>query len=120
MSRPRRSRPSSLPGPVSVWNAFTDLLQAPSTWAHVWVTVQETVAGFVLAALFGVGLGVPVGKLRWLERALNPFIVATQVVPKVALIPLFIVWFGFGSTSKILIAAVFAFFPIFTNTGSSA
>lgn len=105
-----------LPGPLPVWAAFTDLLRTPSTWSHVWVTVHETVLGFALAALAGVLLGVPVGKLRWLERTLNPFIVASQVVPKVALIPLFIVWFGFGSTSKVLIAAVIAFFPIFTNT----
>ncbi len=105
-----------LPGPVAVWGAFRDLVATPSTWNHTLVTVHETVLGFVLAAVAGVLLGVPVGKLRWLERTLNPFIVASQVVPKVALIPLFIVWFGFGSTSKVLIAAVIAFFPIFTNT----
>ena len=105
-----------LPGPGAVWAALWDLLRTPSTWSHTWVTIQETVMGFLLAAVSGVALGVPVGKLRWLERTLDPFIVASQVVPKVALIPLFIVWFGFGSTSKVLIAAVIAFFPIFTNT----
>ena len=105
-----------LPGPGAVWTAFAELLATPSTWRHVWITVHETVSGFTLAAVAGVLLGVPVGKLRWLERTLDPFIVASQVVPKVALIPLFIVWFGFGSTSKVLIAAVIAFFPIFTNT----
>ena len=105
-----------LPGPKAVWDAFTDLVLTPSTWTHTLVTVNETLLGFALAAVGGVLLGVPVGKLRWLERTLNPFIVASQVVPKVALIPLFIVWFGFGSTSKVLIAAVIAFFPIFTNT----
>jgi NitT/TauT family transport system permease protein len=47
---------------------------------------------------------------------LNPFIVATQVVPKVALVPLFILWFGFGPEAKIVVAAVLAFFPILTNT----
>ena len=51
-----------------------------------------------------------------LEKMLNPFIVATQVVPKVALVPLFVVWFGFGITSKVVIAAVLAFFPILLNT----
>lgn len=108
--------PLILPAPDAVWAAFRDLLATPSTWRHVLVTVNETVLGFLLAALSGVLLGVPVGKLRWLERTLNPFVVASQVVPKVALIPLFIVWFGFGSTSKVLIAAVIAFFPVFTNT----
>ena len=51
----------------------------------------------------------------WLEQALRPVIVASQVVPKVALIPLFIIWFGFGITSKIIIVALLSFFPILLN-----
>jgi NitT/TauT family transport system permease protein len=51
----------------------------------------------------------------WLERATRPLVVASQVVPKVALIPLFIIWFGFGMTSKIIIVALLAFFPIMLN-----
>ena len=105
-----------LPSPGAVWSALLYLLATPSTWTHVLVTVEETLAGFAVAVVAGIGLGVPVGKLRWLERTLNPFIIASQVVPKVALVPLFIVWFGFGSTSKVLVSAVIAFFPIFTNT----
>jgi NitT/TauT family transport system permease protein len=57
-----------------------------------------------------------IARIRWLELTLNPFIVATQVIPKVALVPLFVVWFGFGVTSKVIVAAVLAFFPILTNT----
>ena len=108
--------PFILPGPGAVWSGFVELLRTPATRRHVWVTVEETLGGFLLAAVAGVLLGVPVGKLRWLERTLNPFIIASQVVPKVALVPLFIVWFGFGSTSKVLVSAVIAFFPIFANT----
>lgn len=108
--------PFILPSPPVIWSAFLYLLATPSTWMHVWITIEETVGGFAIAAVSGVLLGVAVGKLRWLERTLNPFIIASQVVPKVALVPLFIVWFGFGSTSKIIVAAVIAFFPIFTNT----
>ena len=108
--------PFILPGPGAVWAGFVELLRTPSTWRHVWVTVAETLGGFALAAVAGVLLGVPVGKLPWLERTLNPFIITSQVVPKVALVPLFIVWFGFGSTSKVVVSAVIAFFPIFTNT----
>jgi NitT/TauT family transport system permease protein len=104
-----------LPPPAAVWAAFLDLLATPSTWMHTLVTVDQTLAGFAIAAIVGVGLGVVVGKLAWLERTLNPFVVASQVVPKVALVPLFIVWFGFGPASKIVIAAVIAFFPVFTN-----
>ncbi len=108
--------PFILPPPTAVWAGFVELVLTPSTWRHVWVTVKETLGGFAIATAAGILLGVPVGKLRWLERTLNPFIVASQVVPKVALVPLFIVWFGFGSTSKVVVGAVIAFFPIFTNT----
>jgi NitT/TauT family transport system permease protein len=105
-----------LPSPLQVAAATVELIKARSTWLHIWVTVAETLAGFGFACFFGIGLGVLVGKTPWLERTVNPFVIASQVVPKVALVPLFIVWFGFGSTSKVLIAAVLAFFPIFTNT----
>jgi NitT/TauT family transport system permease protein len=105
-----------LPPPLDVWDALVDLLRTPSTWRHVYTTVHETVVGFAFACVIGVGLGALLGKIHWLERTLNPFVIATQVVPKIALVPLFIVWFGFGLTSKIIVAAVLAFFPIFTNT----
>ena len=105
-----------LPSPADTWAAWKTVIVDRKTWNHTWITIVETVAGFLFAALIGVGLGVLLGRLRWLETTMNPFIIATQVVPKVALVPLFIVWFGFGMTSKIIIAAVLAFFPILTNT----
>jgi NitT/TauT family transport system permease protein len=105
-----------LPPPTRVWTAFVVLLGEERTLRHTLITVEETLAGFAIAIVVGVGLGTLLGKLRWLEQALNPFVVATQVVPKVALVPLFILWFGFGITSKVVIAAVLAFFPILTNT----
>ncbi len=105
-----------LPPPAAVWDAWTGLIIATQTWRHTAATVYETLAGFFWASLIGVGLGVMIGRIRWLERVINPFVIATQVVPKVALVPLLIVWFGFGMPSKIVIAAIFAFFPILTNT----
>jgi NitT/TauT family transport system permease protein len=105
-----------LPAPAAVWAAWKQLILSPSLWQHTWATVYETLAGFFWASVIGVALGVALARLRWLELTLNPFIVASQVVPKVALVPLMIVWFGFGFTSKIVIAAILAFFPIFTNT----
>lgn len=105
-----------MPTPVAVWHAFVELLWTPSTWRHTWVTAQETLYGFGIALVGGVIMGTVLGKLPWLERTLNPFIVASQVVPKVALVPIFVVWFGFGMTTKIMLATVLAFFPIFTNT----
>jgi NitT/TauT family transport system permease protein len=105
-----------VPPPLEVWDALIDLLTTPSTLRHTWATLYETIVGFVIASIIGVALGTVLGKTPWLERSINPFIVATQVVPKVALVPLFILWFGFGPESKIVVAAVLAFFPILTNT----
>jgi NitT/TauT family transport system permease protein len=105
-----------LPPPSLVLVEWARSLSEPSVWFHTWITVWETVIGFFFATVIGVGLGALLGKMPRLERMLNPFIVATQVVPKVALVPLFVVWFGFGITSKVVIAAVLAFFPILLNT----
>jgi len=105
-----------VPPPAAVAESFVELLTSRSTLYHAWITLYETLVGFVLATVIGVGLGTVLGKTPWLEQALNPFIVATQVVPKVALVPLFILWFGFGPEAKIVVAAVLAFFPILTNT----
>jgi NitT/TauT family transport system permease protein len=105
-----------LPKPSSVWEAWLDMLQSSRAWGHTFQTIYVTLVGFAWALFIGVGLGVLLARTRWLELTLNPFVVATQVIPKVALLPLFIVWFGFGSTSKVIIAAVLAFFPILTNT----
>lgn len=105
-----------VPPPLAVAESFIELIQARNTLYHTWITLYETLAGFAIATIVGVGLGALLGKTPWLEQALNPFIVATQVVPKVALVPLFILWFGFGPEAKIVVAAVLAFFPILTNT----
>ncbi|WP_431281328.1 ABC transporter permease [Humitalea sp. 24SJ18S-53] len=108
--------PLILPGPAAVWSAWMELLRDPRAWHHTWMTVYATLTGFAYATVIGVGLGVLIARIRWLELTLNPFIVASQVIPKVALVPLFVLWFGFGITSKVIVAAVLAFFPILTNT----
>jgi NitT/TauT family transport system permease protein len=105
-----------LPSPGQVWDSYLDELRSPALWRHTGATLYETIAGFAWATAIGLGLGVLIGRWRWLETTLNPFIVATQVIPKVALVPLFVVWFGFGPASKVLLAATLAFFPILSNT----
>ena len=105
-----------VPPPGSVWQAWLAMLASPRAWGHTGTTVAETAMGFAWGSLAGIALGVIIGRVRWLELTLNPFVIATQVVPKVAFVPLFVVWFGFGPTSKVIVAAVLAFFPILSNT----
>lgn len=105
-----------LPPPSRALASWIEAMGTRRLWVHTWVTVQATALGFFFATITGVALGVLLGKIKLLEQILSPFIIATQVIPKVALVPLFIVWFGFGLTTKVVIAAVLAFFPILVNT----
>ncbi|WP_020546195.1 ABC transporter permease [Nonomuraea coxensis] len=105
-----------LPPPEQVGTAMIELMQGTMIYDAIGVTLYETLVGFALAAAVGIGLGIILGKARNLERVLSPFLVATQVVPKVAIVPLFLLWFGFGTTSKIFMAAIIAFFVMMQNT----
>lgn len=105
-----------LPPPSVALQEWVEMLGTRKLWFHTWITVLETLLGFAFAVVIGVGFGAMMGKMRRVEQTLHPFVVATQVIPKIALVPLFIVWFGFGLTPKVVIAAVLAFFPILVNT----
>jgi NitT/TauT family transport system permease protein len=107
--------PYVLPEPGTVLTTLADVAVRADTWGHALTTVTETVVGFCLALVLGVAMGVLLGKVTWLELASRPLIVASQVVPKVALIPLFVIWFGFGMSSKIIMAMLLSFFPIMLN-----
>jgi NitT/TauT family transport system permease protein len=107
--------PFVLPQPEKVLGGIRELVNSNGFWDDLRVTLTETLVGFVIALALGLGLGTLLGRVVWLEQALRPVIVASQVVPKVALIPLFIIWFGFGITSKIIIVALLSFFPILLN-----
>lgn len=105
-----------LPPPETVGAALVELMQGSLIYEAIKITLYETLVGFALAAVVGVALGIILGKARKLERVLSPFLIATQVVPKVAIVPLFLLWFGFGTTSKIFMAAIIAFFVMMQNT----
>lgn len=105
-----------LPAPEAIAQSFGELIVDPSVWRHIRVTLTETLAGFFSALFVGVLFGATMAKLPPVEWALKPFVVALQLIPKIALAPLFILWFGFGLESKIVISGVLAFFPIFANT----
>jgi NitT/TauT family transport system permease protein len=108
--------PFVLPQPEDVLAGMGEVIQAQGFTTHLRVTLTETLIGFGIALVTGVAMGAVLGRVLWLERAVRPLVVAAQVVPKVALVPLFIVWFGFGITSKVVIVAILAFFPIMLNT----
>ncbi|HEV6953407.1 MAG TPA: ABC transporter permease [Promicromonospora sp.] len=79
---------------------------------HTWVTTLETIVGFALAAVIGVAAAVLLVYSRTAERSLYPLILFAQVIPKIAIAPILVVWFGFGMTPKIVLAVLIAFFPV--------
>ena len=81
-----------------------------------WVTIQEVLAGFVLAVVGGVMLGGLIYSVPVINRTLYPLTVVFQGLPKIALAPLMVIWFGYGFTSKVLMAFLFAFFPVTVAT----
>ena len=103
-----------LPTPVKV--AETIVLRFDLLLAHSWPTTRECVVGFLLAVAVGMGLGILMAFSRLFRTGVYPLVVAFQVVPKVALAPLFIVWFGLGTTNRLMLAFVIAFFPMVVNT----
>jgi NitT/TauT family transport system permease protein len=83
---------------------------------HFWVTAWETVAGFAVAAVVGIALAYLIVHYKRLNQILYPYVLLAQIVPKVAVAPLFFIWFGFGEAPKVLVAFLVAFFPIIIDT----
>ncbi len=80
------------------------------------VTLYSTLLAFGIAFITGLLLGALVSEIRFLRRTLYPLLIALQSMPRIALAPIIIVWFGFGMSSKVVLGAISAFFPIFMNT----
>jgi NitT/TauT family transport system permease protein len=105
-----------LPAPTAISMSLYYGLKSGLFVEHFFVTAFQTLAGFVLAAIFGIGLGALVAQFRIVERTIYPWLVALQTLPKIAIAPLIIIWAGYGIQSKIVIVTLVALFPILVNT----
>jgi NitT/TauT family transport system permease protein len=105
-----------LPTPTAVAKAFNKYWGAiVSNSVH---TLIETLAGFALAIVFGLVLGVIVGSSKIVYNGLYPILIGFNAVPKVAIVPVLILWFGIGTTPAILTAFLISFFPIVVNVAT--
>ena len=103
-----------LPSPLAVLRALGGR-EIP--WAgHLWITTLEIVGAFVLAGVVGVALGIAIAWSPVLAKALVPFLVFVNTLPKVAVAPLFLLWLGYGVVPNMLIGALIGFFPVVINT----
>jgi len=105
-----------MPGPVSIAKTLWRLISKGAVASHIGITASEVLIGYGLAIIAGITLGTLISQVPMMKKLLEPYLIAFGAVPKIALAPLFIIWFGFGITSKIVVAALVAFFPLLINT----
>jgi NitT/TauT family transport system permease protein len=105
-----------LPPPSAVAQSLWQGLASGYFWPHLRTTVIELLLGVVLGCTVGFLAGILLGEHALLRRLLMPYVVASQVIPKLALAPLFVLWFGFGIVPTVVITALICFFPLMENT----
>jgi NitT/TauT family transport system permease protein len=105
-----------LPNPGQVVTAFLD--QPGYLLQHTWTSLVETVEGFVLSIIVGVPVALLIVRSVVVERLLYPLLLALNSIPKIAIAPLLVVWFGFGQWPKVLLVLLVCFFPIVISTAS--
>ncbi|TVR06238.1 MAG: ABC transporter permease [Salinarimonadaceae bacterium] len=104
-----------LPPPTAIIRAFVSGFLTGAFIPDLAVTAFQAVFGFLIGSFIGLSLGVIIVLFPTMERIIYPYVVALQTVPKVALAPLLVVWFGFGMTSKVIVVALVSLFPVLVN-----
>jgi NitT/TauT family transport system permease protein len=102
--------------PVEIFSTLAGWVYDGSIWAHVLATAQATAIGFLIGASLGLVAGVVLGANNTIGQILSPFVSAANSVPRLALVPLFVLWFGLGLASKVALIVVIVFFLVFFST----
>jgi NitT/TauT family transport system permease protein len=102
---------------VALWRGLdAGFMARGGYWLHTWVTVWEVLLGFFIGSGVGLLLGTVISQFRIIEATLRIYLVAIQSLPKIALAPIIVLWFGFGLTSKVVIICLLTFFPLLINS----
>jgi NitT/TauT family transport system permease protein len=99
-----------LPSPISVAVSLGQSMGF--MWPQLWVTLWETLLGFLIAAALGILIAVGIAGSKVIEQMVYPLLVVSNAIPKIALAPVFIAWFGLGNTPRVVMAVMLAIFPI--------
>jgi len=102
--------PTTFPNPAEVATAMFE--RADDLFPATWITLQTMVVGFAIAAASGLVIALVIVLFRPVELTIYPLLVGSQVIPKIAIAPVIFIWFGLGSTSRIIVVVVLSFFPI--------
>ena len=102
-----------LPAPTEIFRALVKYHS--ELFYALLFTIKSLVFGYIIAVVFGIMLSLPVAFSKFIRRAVYPLILVFQVIPKIALAPIFVIWFGFGLLPKIMIVFLLSFFPVLIN-----
>jgi len=104
------------PTPYTIARSFLDLASSGELWSNFRISLVRAMSGFLLGGSLGLVFGILVGLFRRTEKLLDPTFQMIRMIPSLAVVPLFILWFGIGEESKVLLIAKGAFFPLYINT----
>ncbi|OGA12747.1 MAG: hypothetical protein A3H32_16025 [Betaproteobacteria bacterium RIFCSPLOWO2_02_FULL_63_19] len=110
-----RGLPDYALGPVEILRHFIAALGTRELYGHIVASLLRALPGFAIGSALGIALGLAAGTARWFDQMLSPAVFTTYPVPKIVMLPLFMLWFGIGDVSKILIIALACFYPTFIN-----
>lgn len=98
--------------PGETWEYFTEIYHEKLFWQDLWVTVKEALFGFAIGSVLGLLVGIVLGRFRRASKAVGPFIVIINAMPKIAFLPLILIVYGVGESSKVVLAVVIVFFIV--------
>lgn len=108
--------PYYVSSPTEVWNVLWRWVTEGVLWDNLFITIQEALLGFALGALIGMTFGFVLGLTSIIRQVFTPIVMVLNAIPKLALVPLFIMWFGLGLQSKIALVTIVIAFLVFYNT----
>ena len=110
-----RGLPAYVLSPLEIVRHFAAALGSAELYEHAGASLARSLPGFAIGTFFGALLGLAAGVARWFDRLLSPAVFLTYPVPKIVMLPIFMLWFGIGDLSKVLIIALACFYPVFIN-----
>jgi ABC-type nitrate/sulfonate/bicarbonate transport system permease component len=107
--------PAYILGPVEILRHFFTALGSEELYTHIGASLMRSLPGFAAGTLLGIALGLLAGTSRAFDQMLSPIVFLSYPVPKIVMLPIFMLWFGIGDLSKILIIALACFYPMYIN-----
>ncbi len=108
--------PLFLSSPSAILTAFVELMRSGELLSALWSSISAYVIGMTLTVIIGIGIGLAMGRVGLIENILEPYVTALYSTPSIALIPLFILWFGVDETAKVFIIFFLSVFIVIINT----